>query len=104
VAVHPREHFVDLRDFPGMARRRAIAQQRVRLVENEKSALVGGFLEGAADRFFRVAEIYIREIVRRVVQNDGISALPTSCREVKGARLGVFEISAFFFSETHKPC
>jgi hypothetical protein len=46
-----------------------------------------------------------RAIVRRAVQNDGIfSSPPVVQREVKGARLGVFEISAFFFSETHKPC
>ena len=57
MALHLREHFVDLRDFPGMARRGAIAKQRVGFVENEKGAHVGGFLEGAADRLFRITKI-----------------------------------------------
>ena len=68
MALHLREHFIHLGDFPRMARRGTISQQRVGFVQNEEGAHVAGFLEGAVDRLFRVAQITRNQVGIRFVE------------------------------------
>ena len=75
MALHLRQHFVDLGDLPGMLRRPSIAQQRVGFVEDEKGAKIGRLFERRGDRFFGLAKPHRAEIGEPLFQDVQIEAL-----------------------------
>ncbi len=67
--LHPCQHLIHLSDFPGMARRAAISQQRIRLVQNKEGAKIGGLLESGGDGLSELAEKARRQFGIALVQN-----------------------------------
>nr|WP_254433698.1 ATP-binding protein [Paracoccus yeei] len=62
VALHPGQHLIDLADFPGMPRPRPVAQQRIRLVEDQEAAGVARLGKGGGDVLLGAADPHRQQI------------------------------------------